>query len=187
MLQCHFCLGLCWKCLRSIEVIVGRLITSKGLRQVLLFSDQMIATHCVEKAISRARSDTMQVDHGITLARMEDCPRASKDWTVTRVSNMPQTACPRAYLGFPQACTNAHMRHMYSSFLSKPCRRLPGATSGTNKRNGGRIRASHHHPVRCEPMLSLGVNRVVSGPVEAVEGNIGGRRPHNRMRMWLLA
>ena len=97
----------------------------------------------------------MQIDDGSTLARMENYLGACKDWTDTRVSNMPHTGCPHADFGLPQACTNAHMHMRYCSFLSAPCRRLPGATSGTNKRDCTSVQASHCQRVRCDLLLSL--------------------------------
>ena len=70
----------------------------------------------------------------------------------TRPASLPACLDKRTH-----AHAHAYEVHCSEPFLSAPCSRLPGATSGTNKRKSGSIQASHHRRVLCGIVLSLAV------------------------------
>lgn len=87
----------------------------------------------------------------------EDYSGACKDWS--RHQGIKQTAPHTACL---DKRTHAHGGALVA-FLSAPCSRLPGATSGTNKRKNGSMQASHHRRVLCGMVFSLaGMSRATS-------------------------
>lgn len=105
----------------------------------------------------------MHVDERSTLAGMEDYSGACKDCDRHQGIKRPHSAhglplCLPACLDKrTHAHAHAHEVHCSEPFLSAPCSRLPGATSGTNKRKSGSIQASHHRRVLCGIVLPLAV------------------------------
>lgn len=139
------------------------IVVPKRIQRSLRFVKSRYLQHRrKENAFFGVCSNTTQVDNGSegsTLARMEDYPGAPKDWTTPGY----QTSHTHPALMQSRAYRSLYKRRHEIALCQRPCRQLPGATIGTNKRICGSNHASHRQRVRCGLMLPLAV---VSSPVE---------------------